>query len=69
MTPSAGIGFFGSSTVLLFADSATYALGGMIGQYLSSLPLSMDPNQSATSKDREAVLDTLTYIWERGMAI
>lgn len=45
-----------------------YALGGMVDQYLSSLLLSQDPTLSAISKDREAVLDTLTLIWKRGMA-
>jgi TetR/AcrR family transcriptional regulator, ethionamide resistance regulator len=46
-----------------------YALGGMIDQYLSNLLLSKDPNLAAVSQDREAVLDTLTLIWERGLAI
>jgi hypothetical protein len=46
-----------------------FALGGMVDQYLSSLFLSKDPNLAAVSQDREAVLDTLTLIWERGMAI
>jgi hypothetical protein len=41
----------------------------MVDQYLSSLFLSKDPNLAAVSQDREAVLDTLTLIWERGMAI
>lgn len=46
-----------------------YALGGMVDQYLSSLLLSKDPNLAAVSQDHEAVIDTLTLIWERGMAI
>ena len=46
-----------------------YALGGMVDQYLSNLLLSKDPNLAAVSEDREAVLATLTLIWERGMAI
>ncbi|MGA7972982.1 MAG: hypothetical protein WCA36_09255, partial [Pseudolabrys sp.] len=46
-----------------------FALGGMVDQYLSSLLLSQDPNLAGVSQDREAVLDTLTLIWERGMAI
>ncbi|RVU39596.1 TetR/AcrR family transcriptional regulator [Hwanghaeella grinnelliae] len=45
-----------------------YALGGMVDQYLSSLFLSEDPGLIAVSGDREAVLDTLTLIWTRGMA-
>ena len=45
-----------------------YALGGMVDQYLSSLFLSEDPRLTAVSRDREAVLDTLTLIWTRGMA-
>ncbi|MFC2970030.1 TetR/AcrR family transcriptional regulator [Acidimangrovimonas pyrenivorans] len=46
-----------------------YALGGMVDQYLASLLLSGDPALVAVSQDREAVLDTLTLIWERGMEI
>ncbi|MCB1397587.1 MAG: TetR/AcrR family transcriptional regulator [Rhodobacter sp.] len=45
-----------------------YALGGMIDQYLSTLLLSQDPTLTAVSGDPEAVLETLTLIWERGMA-
>jgi len=45
-----------------------YALGGMVDQYLSSLLLSRDPAVAAISRDTEAVLDTLTLIWKRGMA-
>ena len=46
-----------------------YALGGMVDQYLSGLLLSEDPALTAISQDRAAVLDTLTLIWKRGMAI
>jgi AcrR family transcriptional regulator len=45
-----------------------YALGGMVDQYLASLLLSNDLNLAAVSRDREEVLETLTLIWERGMA-
>jgi AcrR family transcriptional regulator len=45
-----------------------YALGGMVDQYLSNLLLSKDPNLAEISQDREAVLDTLSLIWERGMS-
>lgn len=44
------------------------ALGGMVDQYLSNLLLSKDPNLAEISQDREAVLETLTLIWERGMS-
>ena len=44
-----------------------YALGGMVDQYLSNLLLSKDPNLAEISQDREAVLETLSLIWERGM--
>ena len=46
-----------------------HALGGMVDQYLSGLLLSEDPTLTAISQDRAAVLDTLTLIWKRGMAI
>jgi AcrR family transcriptional regulator len=45
-----------------------YALGGMVDQYLSNLLLSKDPNLIKISQDREAVLETLSLIWERGMS-
>ena len=45
-----------------------YALGGMVDQYLSALLLSGDPTLAAVSQDPEQVLDTLSLIWERGMA-
>jgi AcrR family transcriptional regulator len=44
-----------------------YALGGMTDQYLSGLLLSSDPNMQAISTDREVVIDTLTFLWQRGM--
>ncbi len=44
-----------------------YALGGMTDQYLSSLLLSNDPNMQPFSRDREAVIDTLALLWQRGM--
>lgn len=47
----------------------TYALGGMIDQYLSALFLNNDETLALVSKDREAVIDTLTDIWKRGMAV
>lgn len=46
-----------------------YALGGMVDQYFSGLMLTDDPHLAEISKDREAVLETLNLIWERGMAI
>jgi len=46
-----------------------YALGGMVDQYLSSLFLSEDPALAAVSRNDEAVLDTLTLIWKRGMSL
>lgn len=45
-----------------------YALGGMVDQHLSDLLLSKDPNLAEISQDREAVLETLSLIWERGMS-
>lgn len=44
-----------------------YALGGMTDQYFSSLYLSGEPGLVAVSHDHEAVIDTLTTIWERGL--
>ena len=45
-----------------------YALGGMVDQYLSALLLHHDPTLESVSRDREAVIETLSLIWERGMA-
>lgn len=44
-----------------------YALGGMVDQYLIALHVHRDPTVAALSADREAVIDTLTHIWTRGM--
>ena len=44
-----------------------YALGGMIDQYLAGLLLDRDPNMAPFSQDREAIIDTLNLLWERGM--
>lgn len=44
-----------------------YALGGMIDQYLASLFLARDPNVQRISTDRQAVINTLSLIWKRGM--
>lgn len=44
-----------------------YALGGMTDQYLAGLLLDRDPNMAGFSQDREAVIDTLNLLWERGM--
>ena len=44
-----------------------YALGGMTDQYLAGLLLDRDPNMAPFSQDREAVIDTLNLLWERGM--
>ncbi len=46
-----------------------YALGGMVDQYLSNLFLSEDPALAAVSRSDEAVLDTLTLIWKRGLSL
>ena len=44
-----------------------YALGGMTDQYFSSLYLSREPGLIEVSHDHEAVIDTLTTIWDRGL--
>lgn len=44
-----------------------YALGGMVDQYLSALVLNQDQTLLSVSKDQEAVINTLTHIWKRGM--
>jgi len=44
-----------------------YALGGMVDQYLIALHFGGDPELDRLSRDRAAVIDTLTHIWERGM--
>lgn len=45
----------------------SYALGGMVDQYLTALYVNADPWIGALSQDREAVLDLLTDLWKRGM--
>lgn len=44
-----------------------YALGGMVDQYLIMMLFGSDPALSGVSRDRDAVIDTLSLIWERGM--
>ncbi len=44
-----------------------YALGGMVDQYLTALLLNKDENLAMLSTDKDAVIDTLTFIWKRGM--
>lgn len=44
-----------------------HALGGMVDQYLSALLLNRDQSLIDISSDKEAVIDTLSLIWERGM--
>ena len=44
-----------------------YALGGMIDQYLIALFFGRDATLAEVSKDRDAVVATLSLIWERGM--
>lgn len=44
-----------------------YALGGMVDQYLTALLLNKDQHLASLSTDKDAVIDTLTYIWKRGM--
>lgn len=39
----------------------------MVDQYLSNLLLAKDPALIEISQDREAVLETLSLLWERGM--
>lgn len=43
-----------------------YALGGMVDQYLSALLLVRDPALVAVSGGPEAVIETLTTLWNRG---
>ena len=45
-----------------------YALGGMVDQYLTALFITEDPWVGALSQDRDALLETLTDLWKRGMA-
>ena len=45
-----------------------YALGGMVDQYLVTLFFGSDATLAALSEDREAVIDTFTALWNRGLA-
>jgi AcrR family transcriptional regulator len=45
-----------------------YALGGMVDQYLVTLFFGTDATLAALSRDREAVVDTMTTLWTRGLA-
>lgn len=44
-----------------------YALGGMVDQYLITLLFNEDPTLASVSVDRNAVIDTLSFIWRRGL--
>jgi AcrR family transcriptional regulator len=44
-----------------------HALGGMVDQYLITLHFGTDPVVRDISRDRAALIETLTHIWERGM--
>lgn len=46
-----------------------YALGGMVDQYLGALFLSEDPTLASVSTDSDTVIDTLSFIWQRGMGV
>ena len=46
-----------------------YALGGMVDQYLGALFLSGDPTLASVSADSDAVVDTLSFIWQRGLGV
>lgn len=45
-----------------------YAMGGMVDQYLTALLLNGDTALARVSGDREAVIDTLTTLWKKGLA-
>ena len=45
-----------------------YALGGMVDQYLVTLFFGSDATLAALSQDRDAVVDTFTTLWTRGLA-
>ncbi|NVK31979.1 MAG: TetR/AcrR family transcriptional regulator [Gammaproteobacteria bacterium] len=47
----------------------TYALGGMVDQYLTALFVTADPWLADVSSDDDAVINTLTNLWKRGMQI
>jgi len=44
-----------------------YALGAMTDQYFAALYLSREPGLVTVSRDRAAVIDTLSLIWQRGL--
>lgn len=44
-----------------------YALGGMVDQYLIMLLFGSDDTLASVSRDRGAVVETLSLVWERGM--
>lgn len=46
-----------------------FALGGMVDQYLAALFLNDDRAIAAVSTDREAVIDTLSHIWQQGVRV
>mgnify|MGYP001792614228 CR=1 FL=1 len=46
-----------------------YALGGMVDQYLSYLFLYGDDNVTAIAGDLNAVVNTLTFIWNQTFAL
>ena len=44
-----------------------YALGGMVDQYLIMLHFGGDPDLARISRDRTALIETLTHIWQQGL--
>lgn len=44
-----------------------YALGGMVDQYLTALFVTEDPWLAAISQDTDAVINTLTTLWTKGL--
>ncbi|MFX8608853.1 hypothetical protein ABTM33_19415, partial [Acinetobacter baumannii] len=44
----------------------TYALGGMVDQYLANLLLARDESVAAVSPDLDTVAQTLAEIWRHG---
>lgn len=50
-------------------ERRAYSLGGLVDQYLTALLLHKDPHLAALSQDREAVIDSLSDIWKRGLAL
>jgi AcrR family transcriptional regulator len=45
-----------------------HALGGMVDQYLIMLHFGTDPELARISRDRAAVVETLSHIWQQGMS-